>query len=500
MRQTGIGLVLLIGLATAGVAEGATYYVGKSGSDANFCATAQSSLNANRKLTIASGLSCLAAGDTLMIGNGTYAETLQNVPNGAAGGGYVTIKAENDDGVILTGGLDLIHTNQYIVVTGLRFQDVGGTKVVLGNHLKFFRNEFKYGCASGNCVNTQIGSNDVNDTADILFEDNWWHGAGGRYTILVYNANRVVFRRGVLRHDAGWTDSKGDPEAGITYYNSTQVWAENFIVLDSTLAMHNWQSAFYCVYNSASPNSNANNGWLGSIALNNREPGNADGASLRFDGDVAQTGHILTDFVAWDSNWGLNTAFQSSIGLTANRVTIGNNTRTGTGWGVGGGSSGTKSFKNMIIANENTVDLSGVSATFLDTFNNGSTSSGTGQQTYNPQTNGLLYLPRIEAASNLKTAGESGGQIGAQIVTKIGTSGTLQGEAGWNTDTGVVLWPWPNEALIKKNLCTDPGVTRGFCGSTSLTTYIMEYLGNRNPYTGSADTTPPSAPTNLRVS
>jgi hypothetical protein len=131
----------------------------------------------------------------------------------------------------------------------------------------------------------------------------------------------------------------------------------------------------------------------------------------------------------------------------------------------------------------NTVSpTTGVSLTTFDSFNNGSSPLGVGGVTINPFTNGLLYLPRIEAASSLKTIGIGGGQIGAQIVNRIGTAGTLQGEAGWNTDTGAALWPYPNEARIKKEICTEAGITRGFCFDSSLTHYIMNYLGNGNPY------------------
>ena len=130
----------------------------------------------------------------------------------------------------------------------------------------------------------------------------------------------------------------------------------------------------------------------------------------------------------------------------------------------------------------NNADLSGVSATYFDTFNDGNISGGTGRVTYSPFTSGMLYLTRIEVGSPLKTAGSGGGQIGAQIVNRIGGSGTLQGESGWNTDTGAALWPFPNDARIKKEMCADAGITRGFCASTSLTGYIMNYLGNGNPY------------------
>ena len=223
---------------------GKSIFVAINGSDANSCVAAQS--GTTPKQTIQAGLACLAAGDTLTLRDGTYlgaANALTNLPNGAAGS-PITIQAENEGNVILAAGLSMSNTDAYLVFQGLRFQDSIG-RTILGNHLKFFRNEFKGGCPSGNCAATTVGSNDVNDTADILFEDNWFHGRGGRYNLLVYNANRVVVRRGVIRHDAGWTDTKGDPEAGLNYYNSSNCSAQNVLILDNDLPYVSWQGAFY---------------------------------------------------------------------------------------------------------------------------------------------------------------------------------------------------------------------------------------------------------------
>ena len=465
----------------ASFSQGQTYYVSNSGNNSNTCATAKSS--GTPKQTIQSALACLVPGDALVIRDGTYigaANALTGLPNGAAGN-YITIMAENEGNVILTSGLNMDHTDAYIVIQGLRFQDTA-VKTILGNHIKFFRNEFKGGCPFGNCTNTTIGTNDYNDTEDILLEDNWWHGAGGRYTVLLYNANRVVIRRGVIRHDGGWSDDKGDPEAGMNFYNSTNCSAQNVIILDSNTSFWNWQSAFYNVFNNASPNSNANNSWLGIIALNNNPPGFPEGASLRFDGNAPQTGHIIRNAVLWDSNWGMNVSYAADINFDASGLTIGQTARGSNGYGVAGGSGGTKILTNLIVTNMNNADFSGVSATYFDTFNNGSTAAGTGRVTYNPRTNGLLALMRIEAGSPLKTAGLGGAQIGAQIVTRMGTAGTLHSEAGWNTDSGAPLWPYPNESRLKKEMCTDAGVTRGFCSSASITQYIGSYLGNPSPF------------------
>lgn len=85
-----------------------TYYVGVSGSDANSCTTAKSSIAGNRKLTIAGGLGCLAAGDdSLIIGNGTYqgaSNMLKPATNlSGTAGHYITVSAENDGQVVIDG-------------------------------------------------------------------------------------------------------------------------------------------------------------------------------------------------------------------------------------------------------------------------------------------------------------------------------------------------------------------------------------------------------------
>jgi chaperonin GroEL len=276
-------------------AQAATYYVGKSGADGNSCATAQSSAAGSRKLSIGSGLGCLSAGDTLSIGDGTYAETLQNIPNGSVGN-YITIRAENDHGVVMT-GLDMVNTDAYISIRGINFRSGSNGKSILGNHLKFKLVEFRGGASSGNEANLTVGSNDFNDTADILLEDIVSHGIGnGRYNILIYNSDRVVVRRAVIRHDGGWT-GPSNPSAGINFYVSSDSWCENCIILDS-IASLDWSGAFYMVKNSSVAHANNGNGIIGSIMLNNPDLG------LRM--DASSSGNnisnvTLADNVLWDN-------------------------------------------------------------------------------------------------------------------------------------------------------------------------------------------------------
>lgn len=133
-------------ILNASAGQAATYYVNKSGSDANGCATAQSSTNANAKLTIAGGISCLTAGDTLNIGNGIYTENFSN-PFGAVTGTSwaanqrILVQAENKGGVTITPALPrksscIGHSNanqKYIEWNGLVVDALAGTPDTASN-------------------------------------------------------------------------------------------------------------------------------------------------------------------------------------------------------------------------------------------------------------------------------------------------------------------------------------------------------------------------------
>jgi hypothetical protein len=152
--------------------------------------------------------------------------------------------------------------------------------------------------------------------------------------------------------------------------------------------------------------------------------------------------------------------------------------------------SGSVSIANGLIFNHTAAGDGNKNVTYTNTYNPNSY-SGTGVVHVNPLTSGLLYLPRIETGSALASYGTSGGQVGARILRRIGTSGTLYGEAGYNTETSDNLWPWPNEDRIKADFASVASVgARGFATGASkdgsaqtLTKYIWEYLGNQIPST-----------------
>ena len=92
-------VIAVIGSPSAG--QAATYYVDKSGSNSNSCAQA---LNATSpRQTMNAGISCLSAGDTLIVRAGTYNETFSN-PFSNTGNSWAnktTVKAESPRSVII---------------------------------------------------------------------------------------------------------------------------------------------------------------------------------------------------------------------------------------------------------------------------------------------------------------------------------------------------------------------------------------------------------------
>ena|GEM_PF-1435049 len=91
---SGIILIMSLSVAPISLAEAATYYVAKNGSDTN------NGADTNPWLTVQRGVGALNAGDTLIIREGIYNETM-TVSRSGTENNYITIKGEN--GAILDG-------------------------------------------------------------------------------------------------------------------------------------------------------------------------------------------------------------------------------------------------------------------------------------------------------------------------------------------------------------------------------------------------------------
>jgi len=161
-------------------AYGATYYVAKTGRDMYDCMQAQSLQTS--KVTIAAGLACMAAGDTLIIKSGIYNEyiTYNQLVSGTSDSNRTIIKAYPGDTVILrpTGGtLDAsgsllgdviwVHGKQYITFDGLVVDAINAAGAPFfandqGSTWSSFvtvQNSVLMNSRSSNCITVQPGNN-----------------------------------------------------------------------------------------------------------------------------------------------------------------------------------------------------------------------------------------------------------------------------------------------------------------------------------------------------
>lgn len=467
-----IAIAAIIVLALWSQAFSATYYASPTGSGSTCSVGSPCSLSSGTAKLSASG------GDTLIVNDGTYSTgTINSVTNGTSEA-YNIVRAANDGAAILTNSsavaMNESNTSQYIQFEGLKFQSTS-EKHIFGNHLKFLRCAFEGGPSSGNVVTVLIGIG----ASYILMEDCWSYGLGGRYNFLIYQANHIVMRRCIVRHDGGWSGAEGTPEAGFNAYESSYVSFQNCIAIDCNLSYDQWYSAFYQTGSGAFNNLE----WNGVIALNSSKWGLA--ADPKSGGSATYT--VKNSSIYETGEWVFT-------GGTGSNGTITNSLFGGDANGLYANSG--VSIQNSIVFDVSTDKMSGITCSYSDIEGGGETCSN--GQTYNPETNGLLYLPRIETSSNLSSQGSGGGRIGPMNVCRIGTSGTLYGETGWNTEYTCALtgggggssannlWPWPYEDRIKTDMAaiSERGFTTGnsMGGSAqTLTRYIWEYLGNQIP-------------------
>ncbi|HED35075.1 MAG TPA: hypothetical protein ENJ08_12830 [Gammaproteobacteria bacterium] len=485
----------------------ATYYVSASASGDSGSGTLSSP-----KKYITSGLALMSSsgGDTLVVMPGTYADAndrilSSSVPNGQPGA-YNIIKAQTDGTVTIDASFNLSAVgaaqSSYLQFEGLKWRGPTG-KSIVGHHIKILRCAFEGGPSSGNTTTFGIGTNNQTPGAtDILIEDSWFYGEGGRYEMLIFNSDRVILRRVVARHDGGWCfnvcGGSGPPEAGVTVYNSKNILLQNVMVLDSNLIYQYWESTFYIINNTALLD-NDNTVVDGALSINNR------GVSFKFDGPKAVTNAVIQDSVSY----GLGDGTGFGIALTGNpgsNSTLRNLTLMNAGTGVLVGSSATTNDLTNSILEGNTraiMDNSGPGSNWTHSFNNCSNNNNnncnsTGETSYNARNNGLLYPVRIETGSTLDSAGINGATVGATILFKLGVSGSLYNDTGARTTTSESLWPWPSESRMKTDMCDEisTGVAdRGWCASNkTLTQYIWELLGNTIP----GSLSPMASPSNAR--
>lgn len=283
------------------------------------------------------------AGDTLIILDGTYNESLFNPPSGLDDTHYSTIKAEHDGGVVIRGHLPppaypagscpvttddwyawrhplLIDssydappiTGRYIQIEGIKFEGgcggvgTGAADIRNSDHIKIFRCAF-YDPSTAS-PNGEAGSStfSLRRTHHILVEDSWAWGYG-RYKFHTYQSDKIVYRRTVARHD--WASTRY-PQAVYTAYLSSDVEWQNAIAIDSDQNSFHYHATGYDPGVQGAFYSPRGESWgvkmLGSIALN---VGGAGYYSAFFGGK-----NDILNSVVWHTRGGISPSNPTTCG------------------------------------------------------------------------------------------------------------------------------------------------------------------------------------------
>jgi hypothetical protein len=499
--------VIFIGSIIPGTALSATYYLSPSGNNSN----AGTSTSAPWK-TFAKAFSTMSGGDTLYLMDGTYSDSAGtgyisyassyggDMPSGSSTSNMTTIRAVNGGSVTVSSGTG--GTGSYALFLGrsatkLRYAKIQGIKFIGGgslyntNHI-YIKNCGFYAARQDGGDVFGIGTNDGSwGNTYNLIEDSWVWGKD-RIIASNYIADYNIWRRVVVRGDgcntANCTGS-GNPNVGITVYNSQNVSLQNIILVDRILG----GGSIYANFASAQHSPGSSLGpaeWLGCISL--KSPDEA----WYLEADSANANAIkIENSIAWDSaGEGFNLGISTS-GLNVQNCT-GGVSRSGSGFRVVDFSSGTLrnliSYDSSLWAFNSNIKPSYTDAYLAGTDLYNQTTPTVGVKVTNPLSDGtpvsIKYIPRIETGSALSGTGYGGGNYGATVLYKYGTDGTFHGDSGYNTITANALWPWPNEDSIKSDFASVTGGARGFATGTSrdgsaqtLTKYIWEYLGSQIP-------------------
>ena len=483
---------LFMAFAATGLAT--VYYISPSGSDGNDGLTEKTAL-----ATFVRSYSFLEPGDTLLLLDGTYRQQLNPQVSGEQNA-PITFKAMHLGKAIIEmasdGNAVLVYSTnrsnrRYLVLDGLIARGHGEfsairlassdriTEEQMTNNITV-RNCGAFGSASmKNKVVFDVGNN----VRDSLIEDVWAYGFG-RKALQVFGSMRITVRRAVVRYD--YWDGSGykpnDPRDDFSGYNTRDSIFENIIALDSAPTPPNRKAdrSSFVVAGNETPalvSGSSFNKYLGLLALG------GEGSGLAVDGGSGSPnqGMVFENIIIWDKQWyGFNIQGNDK-GSKIRYITTGGS-RELTGLRVDAyphhpitDTSVTNCFSTKNKGRGYYYGEAGLKV-FQD---NTATHNGRGhdlEPSYAPQ---LKYLVR--------PAMVKGHERGGTMLYRY-----VDGEL---TDTP--LWPWPNEELIRQQMCnTDDlqavgriaangsGWEPAWCASgKSLTRYVWEYLGNKIPDT-----------------
>jgi len=436
----------------------------------------------------------LVAGDTLILLDGTYTEQL-NVTVSGTSGSPVTFAAKNrglaviqpaTDGSAIRVYSSPTSIKSYIAFDGFTARGKGeypaiildsqdnSTEAQMTHHITI-RNSSAFG--SG--YSTEVHTWSIGRTRDSLVEDSWAYGLG-RKSLQLYGCLRITVRRVVVRYDYWLGNKPNDPRVGFAAYNSKDGLYENIIVLDMApdpAGVTSASKAGFAIEGNVTSTvlilGASGNGFYGILSLDNY--GNGVYSSGISGGE--NNNNTIKDFIAWN-----NTSNELQLQTQSSYNTI--------SYGTMGKSrlSGGIAFYNSSVTN-NTISNSFITLNLLfgtntgaggannTLINNSITNNGSGstvEASYAPTLNYLVQPIMV-------TGHERGGTMVNRYVDGVLTS--------------TPLWPWPNESLIRSQMCNSAdlvtshrvdangtGWVPAWCASgKTLTDYVWGYLGNTVP-------------------
>jgi hypothetical protein len=486
--------IISLSMLTPQGATAETYHVAPNGSDSK-----SGSIDAPWA-TFGHAMTNLQPGDTLVIKEGTYHQSL-NVKVSGTPDKPITIKAEHDGKVIVDGEGKLqpffIDGRHDMVVEGIVFKNSNKSVVQLND--------------TDRIIMRRISAYDANpdgnyalfqpiEVTDSLFEDIAVAGHA-RSSITLYKCNNVIMRRGYSR-----ISKKNDHPGrmGIQTYGTSNSIVENFVGtkepglnIVALAGLNIWanvnQTASHntitgsIIYDLDNPNGNiesycfkmaskhrqqTGNRFINNVGINNRI-----GVQWCGDDGVKFDRMTLVDisdtvFFYGEGESAGNPKDPGYISRADIRNSIFVSSKKGfdnTGWRVTDGSyfGGLTHEFNVLFQ----VDTPYIKAT-----------KGTGEISIAPQFNTAKYGKGayLIAPKVLSDKGENGTQMGAQILYRC-VNGKLTNEP---------LWPWPMEGRIKNEL----GVSVTWEANEGLWR-TLDGVYDEIP----SDKTPPAAPTGLSM-
>lgn len=492
-------LMLFLGV---GYAHAGTYYIAPTGNDTTGDGTSGNPYKTFDKCWSVNS----DASVTVRMAPGAYnyagMEIDSSIDRGSSWTSSTTIIADTLYGssITLSGALDMTtNTTYYMEVRGVNFI-YSSQKELSGHKFKFIDCAFIGGSSSGNSSNLALGTNNFTPgITSAIIQDCLVIGpssGSGRYQVQLYNGYRVKVDGVIAHSENGYACSGcGNPSANFVIYNSVDCHVMNSGAVDevSPNIPDYYQAGFYLVANEGQPQQNIYSSFQNSFVYN------TDDWGMRVDGGQDISSATIRNIAVIDTKSGgisfgagteSRTIYAKNITAILPSTSTAGSDRIGYGAFDGGG---TKTLIDSIAANWVDSDYNGITPSFFDTYNNGSSASGTGKRTFNPRTNGLQFLLRIEQSSVLASTGSNSGVMGADIRWRYGIPGTFVGDTDWQVVTSTPLFPWKNEDILKRIWCTYS--TSGICATTQTITQYVH--GGTSPYTSVVDVTTPTPPTNL---